>query len=499
MELQFNQMTCPYLRPAVWELQSQEQTQELRLPEGMPDAGSILGAWGQTVLRSKEWRSDEMTVSGGIMVWLLYVPEDSTEPQSLETWIPFQMRWDFPQTQHEGTMRIKPVLRSVDARLISARKMMVRASVCALGEAWEPTEVSVATPDPDTTDAQLLIQTYPLRLPKEAGEKTFLIDEELTMPSSCPEMDRIIRYETGAELMDQKVVGQRLVFRGTAVLHILYRSPDGGFHTWDFELPFSQYTDLDHDYEQEAQADIMPAVTSLELDRGENGTMHLKCGMVAQYLVTDRQMIQLAEDAYVPHRMVQLQKEELSLPAILDTRRETLRPEHTLPVDSTQIVDVTFLPELPKVHMTGEAARAELGGTFQVLYYDDRNDLQCALAHWENSWQMPAGQGSQVRLMMQPGIKPQASVMGGDIQLKGEIQLQAQTMSDSALPMVTALELGEKVTPDPNRPSLILRRAGDEALWTLAKKCGSTVDAIREANGLNQEPEIGQLLLIPVS
>ncbi len=42
--------------------------------------------------------------------------------------------------------------------------------------------------------------------------------------------------------------------------------------------------------------------------------------------------------------------------------------------------------------------------------------------------------------------------------------------------------------PDPARPSLILRRTGEGGLWELAKACGSTVEAIRSANGLEAEP-----------
>jgi hypothetical protein len=44
-----------------------------------------------------------------------------------------------------------------------------------------------------------------------------------------------------------------------------------------------------------------------------------------------------------------------------------------------------------------------------------------------------------------------------------------------------------------------LRRAGDEGLWAIAKDYGSTVQAIREANQLTEEPENGQMLLIPIS
>ena len=65
--------------------------------------------------------------------------------------------------------------------------------------------------------------------------------------------------------------------------------------------------------------------------------------------------------------------------------------------------------------------------------------------------------------------------------------------------MICGLELGPVEEPDPARPSLILRRTGDGGLWALATACGSTMEAIRSANGLEAEPEDGQLLLIPVS
>ena len=115
MELQFRKSTIPYLNQVLREVQNQEQTQEIRLTDGMPDIGKILCAWGQVVVRSKEWRNDSTSFSGGVMVWVLYAPEDGTQPRTLESWIPFQMKWDLPRDSRDGTLRIKPLLRFVDA------------------------------------------------------------------------------------------------------------------------------------------------------------------------------------------------------------------------------------------------------------------------------------------------------------------------------------------------------------------------------------------------
>ena len=34
---------------------------------------------------------------GGMMVWVLYAPEDGSPERCIEGWIPFQMRWDLPE------------------------------------------------------------------------------------------------------------------------------------------------------------------------------------------------------------------------------------------------------------------------------------------------------------------------------------------------------------------------------------------------------------------
>ena len=84
-----------------------------------------------------------------------------------------------------------------------------------------------------------------------------------------------------------------------------------------------------------------------------------------------------------------------------------------------------------------------------------------------------------------------------DARVQFPIQLTA--FGKEAMEPVTGVEMGEVREPAPDRPSLILRRVGEDGLWETAKAAGSTVEAIQKANGLQEEPGPGRLLLIPVS
>lgn len=498
MEMQFEKTICACLAPVVQEVQNQESTQEIKLSDGMPDIGRVIGSWGQVILRGKEWRGDCIALTGGVMAWVLYAPEDGSTPRCLDTWIPIQMKWDLPDGAREGEIRVSCLLRSVDARSVSPRKLMVRAGVAALGQAMSPMEAEVFHPEALPGDVELLKHTYPVRLHKEAGEKTFLLDEELTLPASCPAPEKLLCYQMQPQVTDQKVMANKVVFRGNGNLHVLYASEEGQLFGWDFELPFSQFAELTGEYSTDARAEISLCVTSLDLELDTEGHLRLKAGLVAQHLVDDRENLELTEDAYSTGRDVEVKLEALELPAVLDSRGENLYGEQTIPADANVIVDSMFLPDFPRQRKMDTGIRLEMPGQFQVLYYAGDGSLHSGTARWEGSHQIGTGEDCRLLLDVSPIGRPQVTIGDGTLAVKGELQLKQLCRMEQGIPMAAALQLGEQRSPDPTRPSVILRRVREERLWDIAKGCGSTVRAIRQANGIQDEPAENQMLLIPV-
>lgn len=496
MELQFKKGACRCLTRALRDIASQELTQEVRLTDGMPDIGRVISGWGQMVLRSKEWRDDTVTLTGGVMVWILYAPEDGSEPRCMDAWIPYQLRWEHLDGSREGPARISPLLRFVDARAVAPRKMMVRVGAAALAEGYCPSEFELYSPEELPEDIEVLRRTYPVRLPKEAGEKAFQMDEDLTLNGAVPE--QLICFYLRPEMTDARVLSNKIVFRGNANLHLIYRCREGRIRTHDFELPFSQYSELEGQHSPDATADVWPAATSLELDLDENGALRVKCALVAQYLVDDRELVELIEDAYSPSRPVEPRMESLIMPAILEDRQESVRVEQTLAGHNGDVVDANFQPDFPRQQRAGDQTELELPGMFQVLYYGEDGTLQSGNARWEGRMSIPAGEDSRIDARLQPVTGVNAVAEGGGLSMNGQMRLSLRTTGEGGLPMAAGLEVGEVREPDSGRPSLILCRPAGESLWHLAKRCGSTVEAIRSANSLDAEPEGNRMLLIPV-
>ncbi len=494
MELQFEKKTCRCLDRAAREICNEELTQEMRLSDGMPDVGRVITAWGQVIVRSKEWRSGTALVSGGVMIWVLYAPEDGSEVRCVDGWIPFNLKWDVSGADREGTIRIIPLLRFVDGRAVSPRKLMVRAGVAAMGDILYPVEIELSRANDVPADVELLTKTYPMRLSQEAGEKTFLLDEDLTLPDPAPE--KILCYTVQPELSEQKVMARRAVFRGNANLHLVYRCSAGKLHAWDYELPFSQFQDLELELEAEKLLDGNIALTSLELEQQE-GHLRVKCGMVFQYVVDGICMVELTQDAYSPERTVEVHTQELKLPAILDQHQQIVSAQQTLPGQQGESVDVRFLPDFPRYRRDADEICFDLTGIFQVLYYGEDGSVQASCAHWMGNDTLKAGEDSKISTLIAPIGKASALSGADGMEFRTQMALTSVATSQQGIPMVTGLTLGELRQPDPDRPSLILCR-NDGDLWALAKRCGSTVKAIRQANALEEEPQLEQMLLIPI-
>jgi hypothetical protein len=169
-----------------------------------------------------------------------------------------------------------------------------------------------------------------------------------------------------------------------------------------------------------------------------------------------------------------------------------------LDAECTRVVDVCFFPDHPRVSRVGGRSEGELSGVFQLLYEDADGALQSAAKHWEQPWSIEGADETVTMLEVLADGAVSAVSGAGTVQMKGDIGLFIVTEGERGQWMLCGMEAGEIKEPARDRPSLILRRAEGERLWDIAKSCGTTVQAICQANELQSEPAPGQMLLIPM-
>lgn len=494
MELQFKKKTCNYVRELVCQCAERELTDEIRLTDSMADIGRVLGAWGQVLIRGKEWRPDRVAVSGGVMVWVLYMPEDSSQPQMTEAWLPFHEQWPIEDTQRDGSIVVTGCLTFCDARSVSARKLMLRAGLCLDVHVYAPGSEELYGPEQLPENVQVHTVCYPVLLPAEAGEKSFTLEEQLPIPSGIPKPQKLLRYNLLPQIMETRVSGGRVIFRGVGILHVMVVDEEGQLHSFDMDLPFSQYAQLDREYGEDAQADIGIAVTNLELGTEENQMLSIKCGLSGQYVIRERTELAVTEDAYCPGHELEITKCTMNIPTLLEEQCTDIAVSRQSPCDGVRIADVEFVPGVPEMRSAQEGTELLLSGRFYILYYDRQGQIQSMTVKWEQEQQLDHEKTARIRPAVTVCGKAGATLTG----VQGQLRLCYSCLSSQGLDMITSITVAEATAPVQDRPAMVVRKAGWDSLWAIAKKTGSTVEAICAMNGISGDPDPEQVLLIPI-
>ncbi len=491
MDMQFPKVSCSWLGLAGGDIKTMEQTLEVKLPDNLPDIGKVLCGWGQALVRSKQWNRDAVGLSGGVMAWVLYLPEDGSELRSVECWIPFQAKWDIPEREHDGVILADCSLLGVDGRSLSARKLMVRCNVALTARAMVEVRQDIAEAPQKAEGLELRKQDYSVLLPREAGEKMLSLEESVGSPGGW-QPQKLLHYCIHPQVTDCKLMADRAVFRGSAMGHALCRAEDGQLHGWDFEIPFSQYSELDREYGPEARLQVTMVPTGLEMELGENGNLEVKGSLIGQYLVMDSQKIEAVTDAYSPEREVTLETVLLELPGVQEVSPERWQAAGAYPAELSQVLDCGFFPEPPQPRLYGTQHSADLTGKWQIMGQDSDGGFRCETAAWQETWELPEGEEAALWLWQSEKTTASAGTVHTGMDGAGYLR-QAVT-----IPMVTGVSLGQPRAKAEDRPSVVLRKADGQGLWEMAKKNGTTVEKIMDANSLTQEPEKGTWLLVPV-
>lgn len=496
--MNFEMTTLRCFRKIHPDVKEQELTQEVKLTDGMGEVGKILSCTGQVILRNKQFRNGTIQLSGGVLGWVMYEQEVGGAPVCVDTWLPFQLRFDIGEAEEDGCVFAIPVLRDISARQVAGRKLMLRAEISVQLSAAVPEDIQVYTPGEVPQDINLLQETYPITTLQDCGDKIFAIDEVLTIPDGTPAPKKICSYCVIPTVTEQKIMGDKLLFRGNAYLQLIYTDSNGEMLGYDFDLPFSQYVQLEKEFSTASNSQVIPIVSNTELDLGEDNRLIWKMSILCQYALYDTQTLQIVKDAYSTSRNIEINQQPLMIPAVLSTERVTFKPEQSLNLGSARSIAATFVPEHPVVFTDADGFRIELGGRFSVLGYDGEERFRQVCNNWSHSHNIAADKSVKLETIISADGKTTVSNVVSELNCDSVLQLDITAYCAEGIPMIIGIEEGEPINRSADRPALIIRKAGEKTLWDIAKESGSSVSAIQEANGLLQEPSPDQMLLIPV-
>ena len=501
MELAFQTSRLPFLKRVLQETRCQEETAETIVPDSCPDIASVVDSFAETVIRGKDCRDGSVTISGGIKGGILYLPEDNSWPRVLDFYIPFTMKFEHPSLTENARILCSSRVRSVDGRLINSRKAMLRVGLGCSVMAYEQQEETLFTLQEHSDELQTKVASYGLQLPLETGEKSFVISDTLELPAGHPPVSQVYKLQCQLDLSDQKLVGNKAVFKGTALCKFLYLSEDQTLCLYQQQLPFSQYCELQTDYDEE-QAEILPILTGydLEVEGQEASRAMVTMHVLAQCVVSGNKTVSLIEDAYCTQGKLIPAWKDYAMDVCLDRQHTMQTVRQHLSGGLQELLDTDVYVDYPAADQKDGSTQITVPVQIHVLGYDHDRTLCALTGKGQTEWKMALDDQARCVAEADQSGSCYTSVLSDGAEVRCEIALHAVCYADQKLRTLSGGSMEAAPEQTGGRPSVILRKVpGRTELWDIAKACSAREEAIRAANHLEDEnlPE-DRLLLIPV-
>lgn len=501
MELAFEEKKMPYLSLVARQVLYQEETAESIVPDSSPDMARIVDCSGRVLLRSKDCRDGSVTISGGVQAEILYQAEEESGLRSLHVYLPFSVRVENPDLTGSAYVQCDCRIRSIDGRMLNPRKAMVRVNLGCAVVAFEPAEQSIWTL-PEDSGLQVKRKTVPLFLMKTKGEKSFVVSEENELPSGRAAVSELYRWDTLLELTEKKLIGSRAVFKGTATIHLLYGGADGSLNTWSFQVPFSQYAELDQEISgEDVSVDLVLTGAELEKDGQEEcRNLMLTLNVLAQCIAGEQEQVEIIEDLYSTEQQVTPKTATLRAVSLLDQQNLHQGVRETISAPVSQTLDTMVYLDFPTQERSGEQVHVTSSAQVSVLYLDEEGQAQSVQRRMDASCETQLHPDCELHAQAALTADAYAAPVPEGAEARFSVDFSLDSMAVEELPMVCGAEVSDREDTDEERPSIIIRAVTQtENLWILAKSCNTTVDAICKANGLQEDtPIAGTMLLIPM-
>ncbi len=489
--MELSQTSITYYDKRLSRISTCTESADSIVPDAYPDIGHIVCAYGSAAVKDRTPQSGRLLVSGVVQTTVLYQPENGGGMRRLAVPVSFAHIEECEGIDAESVCSVSCQVASVDAAPVNSRKLGVSVQLCFETEGYCKTTCEI-TEQLELPQIELLRTPKTITLVEQARSCPITVLEDAAMPdaaglyllnASC------ILHTTECRAMNGKVV-----LKGDAVIQCLAVQEDDAVRVLTSTTPFTQILEMP----EAGEGDMVSArLTTHELDCRLEPDGLLSYTVSASALVALRRTraLQQIDDLYLPGRSLEIQEEKVTLHSMPPLTAFSAEASETLQTAQhvSHIVSVGAACCGAKNISEGEL---QLTAAVQVLYLNDDQQL-CAMQRVLPLTAACASMGelSQIELTARAASAGERGIL-----LTVGVNGMSAAEERCVFRMITSAEEGEEQKAR-DGVTLVLRYIDEEQrLWEIAKSCGTTMDAIREANELKEDTMSAAhtMLLIPI-
>ena len=485
-----------------------EENLEMIVPDASPDILRIVCATGSAYIKEKTPRDGKLDISGVVKGCVLYIAEGDKIIRKLEVSMPFNHTFDGNVTSSSSIV-VCAKLQSIEAREINPRKVAVRANIAIYAKAYERTtlELCVDIADAESCAIEMKKRSISMYVPIAIKDKSFTITDDVEIPASRPPFASMLTHDVTLTTNETKVIGNKAVMKGIALIKYAYNTRDGEIATCEHELPFSQIIDIET-MSEDCDLDIKLCLRGVELEPQHDmsgDTRFISCNILVDTcaIAYYKGEMDTVEDLYSTQHELESQFGSQAITRFVDHLSKRIAATETIET-GTAIKNVVDL----SIDLEPCMLRSEEGGqslvneaNLTILYIGEDDTAYCATRRCSVVCPLGAEEDFEYSCDVAVSGASFTTGMGNEIIIRFFADYEiTETISENVISVAGVSLNPDEIKDTSSTPSVIIKYiSAEQPLWEIAKHYNTTMDEIAAANDLENEVVVptGSMLLIP--
>lgn len=487
----------------------QEQSTELDyiLPDYFPEIFRIIQARMEPRIESYAISDGVLTYELCVEICVLYCAQDSPAVHCVRQKLCYTRTVELGRQCEGIAAELIPKPDYVNCRAVNQRRIDLRGAVSVRIRATCGSQQEVIG-DIFGLHAQTRKEPVTYTARRLHGVRTFTLSEVAELGEAKPAALQILRTDVQLLGGDARIIAGKLAAKGDAVVRLLY-SCEGGMESMQFTLPYSQIVDLEG-IDDAFSCTVRPELAGCEITpaaKNDGEARSIQCELRIRLVCTavKTAVTELVTDVFSTLHPCSYTAAPVRLSGCGAPVSDSGAERCTLVSKEGEIrrvYDVWCTPRNMGARALPESGSIEVSGMLacSVLAQSDSTAPVMLEQEFPFTRVLPAPEdctAAQVQVQI-PACS--YTLTGSDtVVLQPELRILADTQVLRSIPLLTEVHIDqeERIAPKDSCALLLYYGTAGEAVWDIAKKYSTSIQAIVEENDLTQErlTENGMLLI----
>lgn len=480
--------------------------EDFNVPDSQPDVGHIIQSSGAVKMDEVQTGTDKITINGTLDACVLYIADTQDRSvRRLDMKIPFQEYQNLEGASSGEKVHLKWELEDLTVSTINSRKLNLKAILNVTVFMQEVRDTVAAVEVHGMTEISIRTKTLELLQPTVQKEDIFRIKEEIAVPSSKPNISKILWENVQLRGADIRVLDGQLDIKGELFVFVLYEGEDEkATKQWlETAVPFQGVLEC-----AGCSADMISWVgvclreNGLEMAKdydGEPRLLSLEAVLSLDIRLYTEEQTEILEDVYSPAKELIPVREEQIYESLLMKNNSRLRASQRLRLKGNQPRMLQTCSgrgevKIDQTTVTKEGILVEGAVFVSILYVSSDDKVPYAVLEGavmvEQLVEVP-GITEDCRFDLQTGLEQLTVTMvdSEEVEVKVSVNLNIFAVQVHKNPCIVDVEEREldlkKLQEMPGIVGYVVQP--EDSLWSISKQYYTTPEKICELNQIKEK------------